>query len=297
MRTMRSHASTGAAACRAGFTLIEAILAVTLGTVIVLMASGVFLVQSDFYDFLVRQSRVQDDARSVMAFIREIVPTIPRGGVVVAQADRFVVRRPQTLAVGCANPGGNDLHVSLSNGLDSVDPAVARGVARYTPPAGGAASSWTFHPTSVQSLLGSSGAVPAAACFAAGVDTAGAYDDFVEFNGIGSIITTAAKVSDVFMIYEDFEITIAPSALDTLRHALYQGISGAALVEFASGLDATSRFEYRVNGSWSSAVSGGGLTNIDAIRVTANTALSGSAAANNEATFTLETVIPLGGAW
>jgi len=274
----------------AGFTLIEAILAVTIGTAIVLMASGVFMVQSDFYDFLVRQSRVQDNARTVVQFVREVIPTVPEGGIVVATGSRFVVRRPQTLAVACADPGGNDLFALLSNGIESIDESDAEGVAEYSM---GPPSSWDFHDTNVSNLIGATGVTPATGCAAEGVDTVGYIDDFVELNNINSLTSGTRGISDVFMIYEEYEVSIGTSTLDTLNSALYQGINGGTLVEFVGGLSPQASFEYLVGTTWRSSVTGSSLANIDAIRVNAATRVT-AGGESSDANFDLQAVIPVG---
>ena len=282
----RMHGSEG------GFTLIEAIIAVTIGTLIVLMASGVFMVQSDFYDFLVRQSRVQDNARTVVHFVRELVPTIPAGGVVVASDDRFVVRRPQSLAVACADAGGNDLHTLMTNGIESIDASKARGVGAYTE---GVPPTWDFNNGSVSARIGDTGIVPATACAAAGVDTVGYLGDFVELRNVGSLGGASRGVGDVFMVFEEFEIAIGASTLDPINSALFQGISsnGQPLVEFVSGLSSTAGFEYRVGTNWSSSVTGGSRANINAIRVTAD-ALASAGGESSDASFELQSIIPVG---
>jgi len=280
-----------AASGEGGFTLIEAIIAVTIGTAIVLMASGVFMVQSDFYDFLVRQARVQDNARTVVQFVREVIPTVPEGGVVTATSTRFVVRRPQSHAVACADPGGSDLYVVLSNGIESISESDAEGVGEYTV---GSPPSWSFIDTNVASLIGATGLVPAAACFAEGVDTVGYFDDFVELNNINALTGSTRSVSDVFMIYEEFEVSIGTSTLDTLNSALYHGINGGTLVEFVSGLASSASFEYRVGTTWSSSVSGGNLANINAIRVNASTLVT-AGGESSDANFDLQAIIPVGG--
>ena len=289
-RDSRVRRGPGPNGARGGFTLIEAIIAVTIGTAIVLMASGVFMVQSDFYDFLVRQSRVQDNARTVVQFVREVIPTVPDGGVVVASSGRFVVRRPQSLAVACADPGGSDLHAILSNGIESLTEIDAEGVGEYTD---GSPPSWNFIDTNVGTLIGSTGLVPAAACFAEGVDTVGHLDDFVELSNINVLTGTTRTVSDVFMIYEEFEVSIGTSSLDTLNSALYHGINGGTLVEFVSGLSSSASFEYRVGTTWSSSVVGGNLANINAIRVNATTLVT-AGGESSDANFDLQAIIPVG---
>jgi len=274
-----------------GFTLIEAIIALTIGTAIVLMASGVFMVQSDFYDFLVRQSRVQDNSRTVVQLVREVVPTIPDGGVVVAAPDRFVVRRPQTLAVACADPGGSDLHVLLTHGVEALVPSDAEGVGEYSP---GSPPSWNFVDTNVSSLVGATGATPAAACVAEGADTVGVHADFATLNGIKLLTAGSPTVGDVFMLYEEFEISIATSALDPLNGALYQGIAGGTLVEFVSGLAPEASFEYRTSGGWTSSVTGAALADIGAIRINANTKVT-AGGESSDANFDLRTILPVGG--
>jgi len=260
----------------------------TIGSFVIIMVSGVFLVQSDFYDFLLRRSQVQDNARTVVQAVQSVVPSIPAGGVVVAAADRLVVRRPQTLA-GVCDIVGSDLRVHLAEGIGSLVEADAEGLANWIPGTG-----WDYHSTSVASLTGSSGATEAAGCAAEGADTSGATDDFMELNNVDALTGVTNELGDVLMIYEEFEMSFAASTLIPSQTALYVGISGGTLVEYSNGLDSDAAFEYRVGSTWSSSVSGGSLANIEAVRINANTRIRGSAAAASDATFDLVLEIPVG---
>lgn len=281
---------------RGGFTLIEALIALTIGTFVVLMASGVFVAQSDFYDFVVRQSRVQDDARSVVQSMRRILPTIPRGGFVAASADRMVVRRPQSIAVVCSLPNPSTAHALITSGAAALDVSAAAGIARYTPAIGGTPASWSFHDTNVTSVVSGLGGTAADACFLAGADTLGVRGDFVTLGNLAALTGVNPAPGDVFMIFEEFELEFATSTLNGRQTALFQGIAGETLVEFASGLSSDARFEYRVGGTtWQASVSGAGLENIDAVRVDADSEVAGTAASGSDARFDLSVVIPVGG--
>jgi hypothetical protein len=154
--------------------------------------------------------------------------------------------------------------------------------------------SWTFFDTNVSSVITGYGGVAAEACFLAGADTTGVRDDFATISA--SVSGASPAPGDVVMIYEEFELELAPSTLNGQQYALFQGISGETLVEFASGLASDASFAYRTGGTtWQSSVSGAALADIDAVRVDARSELRGSAAGESDARFDLSVVIPVGG--
>ena len=90
---------------QAGFTLLEAILALTLSSVIVGLVSSVFLAQNDFYRLVVQRTRVQDNLRVVTDLIASEIRGASNGGVITAESRRFVVRLPLTVGGVCHGQG------------------------------------------------------------------------------------------------------------------------------------------------------------------------------------------------
>ena len=92
---------------RAGFTLLEAMIALTLSSVIVALVSSVFLTQNNYYRSVVQRTRVQDNLRVVMDLIASEVRGVAGGGVTVAESRRFVVRLPIAMGGVCHAQAGH----------------------------------------------------------------------------------------------------------------------------------------------------------------------------------------------
>ena len=272
----------------AGFSLIEATVAMTISTVLVLAVGSVFIVQSTFYNRLNGDALIQDQARLMVAEIQRAAASMVDEGVVLAEADRFVIRKPQSLAMVCALQGGN-AHSHLAAGIDAVDDDTADGMGKLDPATG----VWTFVAGSTTSVTGPTGGTPANRCFTNGTDTVGARDDFMRLNGLNGWFGATPVVGDIYMFYEEVEYSIDTSVLKPEVKALFKGEYGEDLSELVTNLDTAAAFEYRVSGSWRSSVSAGLLDDIDAVRVTASTIAPSSGTAGGDALFELVVDVPL----
>lgn len=259
----------------------------TISTVLVLAVGSVFLVQSDFYGRLTSGAETQDNARVFVQAVQAGTAGMVTGGLVMADSLRLVVRVPQTLAMTCAIQGSN-AHSHLSAGIDEVDDETAAGVAKLL-----SDGTWSFSAGSTTSFTGPTGGTPASRCFDEGTDTVGARDDFMRLNDPNSRFGVAPAIGDVYMFYDEIEFRILTSALDGRVKALYRGIYGDTLTEYATGVDDTAYFEYRVSGAWSTSVTAGLLASVDAIRVYARTHSPANSGSGNDATFDMPIVIPL----
>ncbi len=269
-----------------GFSLIEATIAMTISTILVMAVGSVFLVQSDFYGRLTGGAETQDHARVFVQAIQAGTAGMVTGGLVIADSLRLVVRVPQTLAMACAIQG-SDAHSHFSAGLAEVDDATAAGVAKLE-----SDGTWTFSPGDTAPVTGPD-ASSAPRCFAEGTDTVGARNDFMRLNRPDNRFGVPAAIGDIYMFYDEIEFSIATSALDSRVKGLYRGIYGESLTEYATGIDSTAYFAYRIAGTWSTTVSSGSLSLVDAIRVYARTYSPAVGGSGNDASFDMPIVIPL----
>ncbi|RMH20319.1 MAG: hypothetical protein D6701_03885, partial [Gemmatimonadetes bacterium] len=123
---------------------------------------------------------------------------------------------------------------------------------------------WSFQSGAWSSIVLSTGAADAGVCAAAGADTAGVASEFARLN------IPSLSVGDVVMLYRQVHFRLAPSALAPGSTALYRGNYGESLAEFATGLSAQSRFEYRRGDTiYYPTVSSANLPSIDGIRFVA----------------------------
>ena len=73
------------------------------------------------------------------------------------------------------------------------------------------------------------------------------------------------------MIYREVEFKIDGSELDPQTLAVYRGVTGDTLREFATGIMPDTKFQYRLPSStYQNSITGASLTMIENIRVTAS---------------------------
>ena len=209
--------------------------ALTLSSVIVALVSSVFLTQNNFYRFVIQRTRVQDNLRVVTDLIASEVRGVAGGGVTTAESRRFVVRLPIAMG-GVCHDQGTDGRVYMP-GLSQIYGNEVAGYARQD-----GAGDWTYTPDTWSNLLVSSGSGDANECLTRnGADTVGAITDFGRL-----LISGGTTLGEVIMIYREVEFKIDRSQLDPQTLAVYRGVTGDTLREFATGITPDTRFQYRL---------------------------------------------------
>jgi hypothetical protein len=130
-----------------------------------------------------------------------------------------------------------------------------------------------------------------------GADTVGALDDFYRLDGL--IATPPLAVGDLVMIFQELELKLGTSALDSASTAVFWGPAGGTITEFANSLSPASAFQYRLssNTSFQDRVTGGNLAIVVAIRFSARGAVPASRSNRDSLTFDLTSLVPLGNAY
>jgi prepilin-type N-terminal cleavage/methylation domain-containing protein len=249
-----------------GFSLVEALIALALSGIILTLVSTVFFAQNRFYADASRRSDLQESVRSAGELIAGDVRGLTGGGIVVAESDRMVVRTPLALGIIC---GPASYGRSAFFGFEGAPPP-AESVQGWGVRAG--TGSWSYAAATWDELVASTGGSDEqTTCGAAGADTSGPTGDFVH------LIPDAGAAGDVVMLFSEIALTFDDSELQGGRRALFRGVNGETLREFATGFSSDSRFEYRLGGAWESQVTGASnLSQIDAVRVVVR-AVSGAA--------------------
>lgn len=275
---------------QAGFTLVEALVALLISTGVVILASNLFLVQSDFYSFLLQRSRVQDNARAVLEVVGGEVQGVTLNGLVEAGEREMTIRVPQTMAAVCAE-SGSDVHVHFST-PGSLEPSAAEGLGGLDRLNG----TWSYGSGNVGGAITDVGPASAAACALAGADTLGATGAFARIVSPSSFTGLVHTVGDVLMVYEEVEFVIDTSTLDPNLLALYRGPAGGTLTEYATGLSADARFQYWTPGgagTWRDDLGASLLDQAQRVRIVASTHQPAQSGSGTDAGFSVTLDLPL----
>ena len=251
---------------RAGFTLVETLIAMVLSTIVISLVSHAFLIQNQYYSTQTLRTGVQDNVRAATELIAREIRTAMDDGIIVAGPRTLTVRSPVTVTVVCSTVGLPDLDVFSSGGESKLDTAEIAGVAARDPSTG------TWESTNTTwSYIRSPGPGSAGNCAANGADTTGAFDAFYRLRRFNLLLSPVPDDGDEVMLFRETTFKIQTSQLDTTTLGLFRGVYGASFVEFATGIDTTAHFEYRTGGStYADTISSGTLTDIDAIRLVAD---------------------------
>lgn len=112
---------------------------------------------------------------------------------------------------------------------------------------------------------------PAGDCADKGADTTGVSADYYQFShsarsGLGS----GPFDYDVLMLFRETTFTFQTSEMDSTTMGLFRQAYGGSLVEYATGMDTTAQFQYRVGSSgYSDTITAAKLDSIDVIRIVA----------------------------
>jgi len=250
---------------RAGFTLVEAIVALVLSTVLVILVGTTFMVQNQYYAVQVEQSAAQDNARMVTELISSELRSIGKGALVTAGNKTLVVRSPIVMAAVCANGVGPKYSVYVGGGESSIDTDEVAGVGLLNP----LFNTWEYADETWSNIYKAGHAQ--AYCAVTGADTTAAGDTFFDLFKLSKLFSIDPPVGSILMLYRKVTYSFAPSGMDPTTFALYRGVQGGETLEFATGMDASAQFLYRRTGTpgYVTSVTGTGLATIDAIRIEA----------------------------
>lgn len=249
---------------RAGFTLVEMIVAMTISTLVVGMVAGLFLAQNQFYTLQSLQSSAQDNARSVTELLAAQIRSTPAGGVAKAEKDSLRIRAPMVMGVVCGT-FGQFAYVHFEGGEDGLDEEEVGGFGVLDSGTG----QWSYYSTNWSGIDG--GVTQAARdCYDNGADTVGIRDEFHRLRRTAVYHGSVPTVGTMIMIFRETRFAFRTSVMDPTTRGLFRASYGDTLVEYATGMDTTAQFQYRTGGStYANSVPGGSLSSIDAIRIVA----------------------------
>jgi prepilin-type N-terminal cleavage/methylation domain-containing protein len=219
-----------------GFTLLEALIAMVLSSVVVMLVTSVFVVQNRFYSQVVNRASLHESVRTSAALVSSDLRGLASGGVVAAEPDSLVIRAPLAMGVVCG-VDQREAYVFLPLGGSAFRADEVSGYGLRDP-----AGSWSYTSADWSSVHRASGSGPAGVCAGVGAEVEGASEDFHRLDDLAG--SGALKVGDMVMVFQERVLKIGVSALDPSSKAIYRGRPGGTLAEVATGLSEESGFWY-----------------------------------------------------
>lgn len=268
----------------AGFTLVETVIALVLSSIIIMLVSTTFLVQSQFYSSQMLQASAQDNARFATERVASEIRSAMDEGIVVAGRRTLTIRSPIALIVVCDRTGflfSVQHHVHIDGLLQTLDTAEVAGVGWRD----AATGDWDYA-NATWSYISNPGGSSAASCANNGADTAGASSDFRRLRRLNLLFFAAPDEGDVLQLFRETTFKIQASQLEPGRLALFRGAYGGALIELASGMDTTAQFQYRTGGTtYADTITSASLDDIDAVRIVAQARKPARSGGQQDVTF------------
>lgn len=240
----------------AGFTLLEAIVALALSGLIVLLVTASFVAQNDYYAYIMDRQVVQETARSVVEYVATELRAVTAGGFTVAEEDRLAVRQPVGLGAVCGAQLA-DSYVHLTLDVTELDTDEVAGYAIRD-----GEGSWAYAAASWSSISAGSGD-PAAACADRGADTAGVAEEYRSLR----LTDPPPDPGTVVLLFRELELEIYESELMPGTRALFASIAGGGSMELGTGLTEEAGFRYLLDDSYVTTVSGADLSRIKGVRL------------------------------
>jgi hypothetical protein len=252
-------------ATRAGFTLVETIIALVLSSFILILVSTTFLVQSEYYSAQTLRAEAHDNVRTATERMASELRSVMDEGFVTAGARTLVIRSPVRLFAVCGTTGIN-VYVHSEGGESILPSAEVAGVGWLDQSTG----DWDYE-TTTWSYIDGSGGTPAGSCASNGADTTWAQSEFHRIRRLFLLFGSMPSDGDILMLYRETTFKIQDSTLEPGMLGLYRGSYGQPLVELATGMDATAQFQYRRGGAtYYDTVTAADLNSIDAVRIVAD---------------------------
>jgi hypothetical protein len=131
-------------------------------------------------------------------------------------------------------------------------------------------------------------------CAGNGADTVGLSSSFHSLRGFNSHLSFVPEEGDAVVLFRETTFTLGPSALDPSTYGLFRAVYGDSLAEFATGIDTTASFQYRISsGAYVDTVSAAALGTVDAVRVVARARKPPATGGAEDITFGWSVNIPI----
>jgi prepilin-type N-terminal cleavage/methylation domain-containing protein len=274
---------------RAGFSLPEALIALTISSVLVLLVGALFLVQNDFYAQTMLRTQVQENARAMTEMVAADIRSVALGSAIIADSSRLVLRTPLITGMVCGTMSGTDVAVHVPGGTSSFTTSEVAGFGYLA-----SNGTWSFYDNTWAEMNQAAG-TSKTACFNNGADTLGTGSSFLRLREIvnDTGIPAANLWGSTIVLYRNLEFRFNPSTLVPGERSLYRGTYQSTLAELATGLSDAAHFEYWTGAAWSKLVTGATLNSITRVRLVAQSEGTGETSQQSTFDFGWTVDIPL----
>ena len=255
-------------------------IALVLASVVMILVSTTFLVQSRYYSSQTLRAAAHDNARTATERMTREIRSVMRDGFVSAGPLSLTIRSPMVLAIVCDRQG-NNISVHNEGGEAGIDTDEVAGVGWLDPASG----DWTYR-NSTWSFIDQSGGTPATSCAGNGASTTGATGEFHRLRRFNLLFGTTPDDGEIVMLFRQTTFSIDSSVLEPGTLGLFRASYGQSPIEVVSGMDSSAKFQYRTGGStYANSVAAADLDDIDAVRLVAEARKRSQSGADDDVTF------------
>jgi len=252
-----------------------------LSSVLIILVSGTFLVQSQAYSNQTLQAGVHDNARVATERLAAEIRSTMQDGFVVAGARTLTIRSPIVLGVICNRLGAQNGDIHTEEGPAGLDTDEVAGIAFRDRTTG----AWTYG-TGTWTYINGNDNNSARFCADNGADTAWAFSEFHRIRRLSTLFSPAPVEGDVIMLFRETTFRIQTSVLEPTTLGLFRQSYGGSFVEFATGMDTTAQFQYRTGGTtYADTITGPAVADIDAVRIVADARLPARSGGQDDTRF------------
>ena len=236
-----------------------------LSSIVIILVSTTFLTQNRYYSTQIQATGAHDNARAATELMASEIRSVMPSGITVAGARTLTIRTPMTMMVVC-DIGASHATMYFDGGIVGLDTSEVGGAATRDTLTGG----WTYGNTT-WSALSRGGGTPSVDCADNGADTASVASDFYRLAKVelSTLFGADPEMGDVIILFRETTFKFQTSVMDTTTIGLFRQAYGDSLIEYATGMDTTAQFQYRVGTSYGDTVSSFFLGFVDVIRIVA----------------------------
>ena len=240
-------------------------LALMLSSLVIILVSTTFVIQNRYYLSQILATGAHDNARATTELIASEIRSVMQSGITVAGKRTLTIRTPMTMMVVC-DIGTSHATMYFDGGIAGLDTAEVAGAATRDTLTG----AWTYG-NSHWDDLARGGGTPSIECEANGADTVSVGEDFYRLQKaeLTTLFGAAPEMGDVFILFRETTFKFQTSVMDSTTLGLFRQSYEADPIEYATGMDTTSQFQYRVGTSYSDTLPSFFLSSVDVIRIVA----------------------------